>query len=131
MKAVFQMKNFASRVTGKEEVDGREEEIEEDWCQDTALLHPFLILKNSDWSSPATIVACIPSCNCCRMERNLGGTPSLESCFQSIFAEVHEGYVKVLTLLSALIQLQPQDKDHVSGGSSLREATLCFWNNIF
>ncbi len=44
---------------------------------------PTFTLKDSDWSSPVSTLACIPSCSCCRMLRNLGGTPSLERFFQS------------------------------------------------
>ncbi len=44
---------------------------------------PTFTLKDSDWSSPVSTLACIPSCNCCRVLRNLGGTPSLERFFQS------------------------------------------------
>lgn len=45
---------------------------------------PTLTCNNSAWRIPVSTPACISSCSCCRMERNLGGTPSLESCFQII-----------------------------------------------
>ena len=67
--------SFCSHGTVEEAHDGKEEDVEEHWSQDTALLHPTT-LKSSGWSSPVSTLACIPSCSSWRLERNLGGIPS-------------------------------------------------------
>ncbi len=79
---------------------------------------PTFTSKDSDWSCPVSTLACIPSCSCFRMQRNLGGTPSLERFFQSrswlmvskALLRSIKAYVKVFVLFSALLHQLPQDK---------------------
>ncbi len=102
-------------------------------------LTPTFTSKDSDWSSPVSTLACIPSCSCCRMLRGFCWDAEFGDVFPEqlmvngvkSFAEVDKGYVKVFVLFSALLQQLPQDKDHVCRGSGLPEATLGFRKHSF
>lgn len=72
------------RARWKREVMAERRRLNRTGAKTQPCFTPTFTSKNSDWSSPVWTLAFIPSCSCCRTERNLGGTPSLESCFQSI-----------------------------------------------